>query len=112
MANPFGTNQFQQEPQYGDVSKLQQLSREAPISGAPLPGSSTTNAPISPGAKPPMLPGPQALPFVNPPGGVDYYQRLARTWRALARLPGASDAVKEHAANAQGYAKKYTQGQV
>ena len=113
MSNPLGGNQFlRQESQYGDVGKLQQLSREAPISGAPLPGSSTTSQPVAPGAPPPMLPGPQALPFVNPPEGVAYYQRLARTWAKLANMPGASPTVQSLASQSRSYARKYTKGQV
>lgn len=112
MANPLGSNQFQNEPQYGDVSRLTQLSREAPISGAPLPGSATNNAPVAPGAPAPMPPGPGALPFINPPEGVAYYTRLAKTWQALARMPGASDTIKQHATDSRAYAKKYLEGQV
>jgi hypothetical protein len=37
MPNPSGGNQFQKTPVYGDVKRLTQLTKAAPISGAPTP---------------------------------------------------------------------------
>lgn len=47
MSNPGGANQlgsYELQPKYGDVKRLTQLQRQAPISGAPL-ASSAINTP-------------------------------------------------------------------
>jgi hypothetical protein len=80
---------FSVEPQYGQVAQMQELAKEAPISGAPIPGASTTKAPAAPGGAPPVPAGPMAVPFTPAPSGLEYYTRLANTYRALAATPGA-----------------------
>lgn len=35
MPNPSGANQFANQPAYGDVKKLQNLEKAAPLAGAP-----------------------------------------------------------------------------
>jgi hypothetical protein len=96
VPNPGGDNgqMFADTPQYGEVVQQQALAGAAPLSAPkPQPGP-TPAAPMS------MPAGPFALPTVPPMEGVAYYAALARKWRALARLPGASEQVKQMAANA------------
>lgn len=101
MANPFGDNMFNPGPAYGEVAKQMQLAKEAPISGAPIPGSATTSAPAAAGGPGPVPAGPMAMPFAAAPSGDEYYSRLANTWRALAASPGSSKLVKQVAKQAR-----------
>ncbi len=78
---------FNPQPQYGDVLRQQALQQAAPISGAPsVPKPQAGGA--SQASPSPMMAAAPGL-MVDP-----YYQRLTDTWRALSKLPGASDEVK------------------
>jgi hypothetical protein len=100
MANYSGSNQFYQpEPKYGDVKKMKELSREAPMSGAPV-AKPAVNAPqrAQAQATTPKTPAQQkpAKASIQP----DYGLELASTWAEIAALPGASDLVKQIAERA------------
>lgn len=121
MPNPAGTNQFpggDHEVPYGGVKRQQQLTRDAPMSGAPV---SAVNAPrraqrkaVKGGASRPQTasapqqpvlaePPPGALPVpapsgpepVVPPSPTDF-------WRAVAQLPGVSPLAKQYAERVTG----------
>jgi hypothetical protein len=109
LPNPQGTNQFdhfQAQAAYGDVKKAAQLTKEAPMSGAP---TSALNAPrrgqkqVVRGqktqAQPTQLPAVAPLPVAVP--DVPYPQYLAQAWSDVAAIPGASPLVKEYAARSQ-----------
>ena len=98
MPNPSGANNM--NPQYGDVKKLQTLTRSAPMSGAPIP----TNAPqraqrkaVRGGAK--ATPAQQGPP-PQPPTGVPYVTQLAMEWAQLAAEIPDDPLVAEYAARA------------
>jgi hypothetical protein len=78
---------FNPQPQYGDVLRQQALQHAAPISGAPSVPKPQAGGSSSASPAPTMAPTPGLM--VDP-----YYQRLTDTWRALSKLPGASDEVK------------------
>lgn len=102
MPNPSGSNQFQPEPAYGAVQRMTQLTREAPISGAPV----AAHALDSPrrgrrqaargGQQQSEAPLPVELPPPVPPQALQ-----AQVWAAVAADPGASPLVKEYAQRAQ-----------
>ena len=94
MANPGGSNQFGNytiQPAYGDVKRQTQLTREAPISGAPYAaqalntprrsqrGAGRTQTPVQ--AEPAMPPEQAQIP-------------VQQVYQAIADLPGASDTVR------------------
>ena len=100
MSNPGGGNQFGNytlQPQYGDVKKQTQLTREAPISGSPF-AQQALGAPRraqkraagvgspTPGPAPEVLAAP-----VTPTAGL---------WQQIAAAPGASPLVISYAARA------------
>ncbi len=102
MPNPFGENGlFNPEPEYGAVAQAAELTKAAPISGAPIPGAGTTAAPATPSGPAPVPAGPMSTPFTPAPSGQSYYQMLANTWRAIAATPGASDQVRAIARSAR-----------
>lgn len=97
MANPTGVNQvFNPEQAYGEVKRLQELTRSAPVSGAPVAGRalntpqraqrSATRGEAAPPAPPPL-----------PPSIPDAPVTKAQTWAELAREPGASELVAYYA---------------
>lgn len=104
--NPDGINQFAGfgiEAPYGDIKKQTELTRDAPLSGAPVSGHAlgtpdrirqqrargsaqkASGAPTAPS-------GPQ-LP-------IRYEQQISMVWQQIAATPGASDLVKQIAADA------------
>lgn len=125
MPNPSGKNQLpggQHEVPYGGVKKATQLSREAPMSGAPVSALNaprraqrravkgqagrkeqapvaTQKAPVVAdkpalaGAAAPAQPVGAAAP--PPPNAADF-------WRAIASIPGISPLAKEYAQRVQG----------
>ena len=112
MPNPLGITDLNPVPAEGAVIQARELAKQAPISGTPLPGSGTTQKPATVGGPAPAPAPVTALPYSQPPPGVEYYERLARTWAALARVDGASDTVKEFASQARVYANRVKKGQV
>lgn len=104
MPNPGGTNQFGTDPAYGDVKRLTELTREAPMSGARV-AAGATNAPrraqrqVTRPARPAAA-APQAAQA--PPAPVSYEAQLAAVWAQVAADPGASPLVREYAQQAQG----------
>lgn len=96
MPNPGGGNQFgsyELQPKYGDVSRFTQLTKEAPVSGAPR-AAQALNAPRrsqrsaargqQAGAQaPPQVP--QGAPQIPP----------EKLYAAIAEQPGASDTVRQ-----------------
>jgi len=103
MPNPGGGNQFGNytlQPPYGDVKRQTELLREAPISGAPLPGralnaprraqkQATRQAKPAPPPEPPQA-QPTAPMVGQPPINL----------REIASIPGASPLVQSLFANA------------
>ena len=112
--NPFGANQFDKTPVHGDVKKLAQAQRSAPLSGAPV---SALNAPRrnqrhATGQDRPEGSGRrggavQALREAPVPSVSEVDPRLAQAetlaaqWEAAAKLPGASPLVKQYAREAR-----------
>ncbi len=104
MPNPSGSNQFQPEPAYGAVQRMTQLTREAPISGAPVaahaldtPRRGRRQAARGGQGQPEV----QAPPPVPPPPPVGPQQIQAQVWQQVAADPGASPLVKMYAQRAQ-----------
>jgi len=101
MPNPGGQNQFQRESPYGAVKKLTQLTRAAPISGAPTPAMNAPQrmqrqAVRGRRAQPQSAAAP---PGAAPPPQVSYNAQIAEIWRMLS---GETDdpLVHEYAARA------------
>lgn len=110
MPNPGGGNQFGNftlQPQYGDVKKQTQLTREAPISGSPLAAQALNTPrrnqkqaqrpqkpPVAPGGEP-MLPPAQPQPA---PAAV-----ASQVWQQIAQQPWAQNepVIQQLAAQAQ-----------
>jgi hypothetical protein len=92
MSNPFGENMFTPQPAYGDVARQTQLLKEAPISGAPTPGATAPTPRPAPSGGGAVPDGIMQMPAAHPKA--EYYARLAATWGALAKMPGASEQVK------------------
>lgn len=92
MANVGGSNQFGNytlQPQYGDVKKLTQLTKAAPISGAPVsalalnePKRAQRSTQRRQKQAPPVPPA-QAQPEPQAPSA-------AATWQQIAAIPGIS----------------------
>ena len=100
MPNPSGQNQFgsyTQRPTQGDVKRQAELTRAAPMSGAPVVGSemntprrskqqATRGTQQQAAAPPPAQAAPvqaqQATPFL-----------VAQRWAQIAAQPGANDAI-------------------
>lgn len=113
MANPDGKNQGPDLTPYGDVKKQTQLTRAAPMSGAPFAGSAVNAArraqhrAVAGGQVAPAGvtgPAPAPLPGQLPPAPDPQAQQAASramVWSDLAATPGASDLVKAYAAQAQ-----------
>lgn len=106
-------NFTQPEPQYGELARMQQLTAEAPISGAPTPGAGSA------------MPQPAAGPSIAPPGPVAiqpqapaphpnlaYYENVARVWTRLARGPHTTPFIKETARRARAYYRAAERGDV
>lgn len=108
--NPGGNNQFQGfglEAPYGDQSRQFELTREAPMSGAPVAGraigtperqrSARRRAAAGGGGRSQQGPSTTVLPQLPIP----YEKQVAMIWQQVAAIPGASDTVKEIAQNAR-----------
>lgn len=102
---------FAEQAVQGQISKQMELAGSAPISGAPVPGTGTNAAPLSPSA-PVSKPGIMAAPFEPAPKGVAFYRAQARMWGKLANLPGASEQVAQHAKDSRLYYNKVKRGEV
>lgn len=103
MPNPGGQNQFQRESPYGAVKKLSQLTKAAPISGAPTPA---LNAPrrlqkqaVRGNRTRPQATAPAPVAAAPPPQ-VSYQAQLAEVWRNLSGLT-EDPLVQEYAQRAQ-----------
>lgn len=103
MSNEGGINQFQGfgiDPPYGDVKKQMELTKEAPISGAPISGHALgtpdrirqqrQGGPQRRGTAPMGGPTLPQLP-------IPYEQQIAMIWQQAASAPGASELVKHYA---------------
>jgi len=98
--NPSGSNQFHQpEPKYGYIKKKAELTKAAPMSGAPTPAVTTPQRAqaqaVSGGRRKPSN-AKKAASGTPPP----YHQELAATWAQIAATPGASPLVQEIARRA------------
>ena len=97
MSNPGGGNQFGNytlQPQYGDVKKQTQLTREAPISGSPF-AAQALNAPRrqqKQATAPRQSAPPEAPPVLASP--------TPGLWQQIAATPGASPLVISYASRA------------
>lgn len=105
MANEDGKNQFggfHPEKPHGAVKRLQQLTKAAPMSGAPV---SALNAPrrLQRQATRPEAPAPTAETpaLASPPQELPRSVILADVWAALAAQDGASLLVREYATRAR-----------
>lgn len=104
MANEDGKNQFggfHQEKPHGAVKQLEQLTRAAPMSGAPV---SALNAPRRlqrQATRPEPTPAPEAPALAAPPQELPRSVILADVWAALAAQDGASLLVREYATRAR-----------
>lgn len=99
MPNPNGSNQFDKfasERKYGDVKKMEQLQKYAPMSGAPV-ATPAVNAPEKAQYKAVHAPQKPAKPKVSSKGTPEYPVELASKWAQVAQMPGASDIVKRAA---------------
>lgn len=100
MPNPLGGNDvFVPEPGYGELSKLDQLTKTAPMSGAPFspieaPRRAKRRATTTGRREEPVLP--------PPPLEITPEASAAAFWQTLAALPGASPLVRELANEATG----------
>lgn len=101
MPNPTGKNQFlglPKEPPYGDIKKLEQLTKAAPLSGAPFPAlrfpdrAKEASQDLRRIAIAPERSENVAVPVL------DYKGLIASIWQELARHPEASDLVRSYAA--------------
>ena len=84
MPNPAGTNQFKgREPAYGAVKQLGTLTRQAPLSGAPVPDRAKQAQRRAVHRTPPQasVSAPQA-PL--PPAAPSYHAQLAVVYQELA----------------------------
>lgn len=111
MPNPGGVNQLGGSHAYGDVKAQTELTREAPISGAPMSGRALNTPrrsskqaqrrPVSaatvPAAAAPA--DPQPIPSA-PAGQPNDDVKVALIWKAAAESPGASPLVKAYAQQA------------
>lgn len=103
MPNPNGSNQFDKfaaERKYGDVKKMQQLTKAAPMSGAPTPAVS---APEKAQYKAVHAPKKPAKPKVSSKGTPEYPVELAAKWAQVAQMPGVNEIVRRMAQRAQEY---------
>lgn len=82
MSNPGGQNQFQRESPYGAVKKLTQLTKAAPVSGAPTPALNAPRQAQRRAARGQRVQPPQAVP--QPPQQVSYHAQLAQVWSLIA----------------------------
>jgi hypothetical protein len=114
MANEGGNNQFQGfgvDPPYGDQARQFELTREAPMSGAPIAGRAlgtperqrSARRRAAKGASGAQARGPNVTSVPQLP--IAYDQQLAMIWQQIASIPGASDLVSATAdeANQQAY---------
>lgn len=102
MPNPYGINPFQPQPKYGEVKKQNDLTKSAPMSGAPVPAVTAPQTAQSRAVNPPQ----RRVSPSKPQGGGQgspppYEEELALTWAEIASQPGASDLVKAIARRAQ-----------
>jgi hypothetical protein len=106
--NDGGHNQFQgfgTEAPYGDVKRQFELTREAPLSGAPIAGRAIGAPERQRSARRRAAQGgggaaPQATTTVVPQLPIPYPHQVAMIWQRVAAIPGASDRVKQIAETA------------
>ena len=92
MPNPGGGNQFgsyQLQPRYGDVKKQTQLTRAAPISGAPYAAQALN----TPRRSQRSTQRPQAAEAATPPAETPKLPP-EQIYRRIAVIPGASETVQ------------------
>jgi len=117
--NPGGHNQFQgfgTVAPYGDQARQFELTREAPMSGAPVAGraigtperqrSARRRAAAGGGGSGAGQPTTTVLPQLPLP----YEKQIAMIWQQVASIPGASDLVQQIASDAQQRAQQKEQG--
>lgn len=108
MPNPSGENggQFVPEPRYGEIQRLQENQKSAPMAGDQA-SASAVNAPRRAGAAAKRgdtvvtatPQEPQATgPFQPMAEGKPYELQVAEAWAELARDPKASPLIREYAA--------------
>ena len=89
---------------YGDVKKATELTRAAPVSGAPVSGRALNAPRASQRRAVRGAPQPQSAPVAAPvpvvPASPQPLVEVARLWMAAAELPDASPLVREYAARA------------
>jgi hypothetical protein len=102
MSNAKGSNQFQRENPYGAVKKLTQLTRSAPMSGAPTPAvgapKRAQRRAVRGGGGGATIDS--ALPPSAPPREPSYQAQIAEVWRTLSAYTD-DPLVHEYAALAQ-----------
>ena len=111
MANPNGSNQhfqgFGDVTPYGDEKRQFELTREAPMSGAPTAGRalgtperqrSARRRQAQGGGRQPAGAGPTTT--ILPQLPIPYEKQIALIWTQIANIPGASDTVKQIATDA------------
>ena len=108
MANPNGNNQhfqgFGPESPQGDQKRQFELTRSAPMSGAPVAGRAigtperqrSARRRGSSGGQQSQAPTTTVLPQLPIP----YEKQIAMIWQQVAAIPGASDTVKQIAQDA------------
>ncbi len=111
MANPNGSNQhfqgFGEVTPYGDGKRQFELTKSAPMSGAPVAGRalgtperqrSARRRQAQGGGRQPAGAGP--ITTVLPQLPIPYEKQIAMIWQQVAAIPGASDTVKQIAQDA------------
>ena len=110
MANPNGSNQhfqgFGSVTPYGDEKRQFELTREAPLSGAPVAGRAIGAPERQRSARRRAASGkaggaPTPTTTVLPQLPIPYPKQIAMIWQQVAAIPGASDTVKQIAQDAQ-----------
>ena len=110
MPNPSGQNQFMREPGYGQIKRLDENTKAAPMSGAPV-AAGAVNAPRRArraaesgrtAGTASVSPSPETSgPFGSAePEGPSYEEQVAEAWAELAADPSAGPIIKEYAAEA------------
>jgi hypothetical protein len=106
LANPGGINQVNRIAGPTPIKQQGELTREAPMSGAALPGralnSPRRNQRNATGQDAPAQEAGAAAAMIPPPAPpTDYHAQLAAIWNQLAAHSEASELVREYAARAQ-----------
>lgn len=105
MPNPSGANQFASQPAYGDVKKLQNLTKAAPLAGAPTtsigaPKRSQRKATKGRRSSAPA-PLPMAMETSAPVPQVSYQAELREVYNRLLELEPDNPLLQYYAEKAQ-----------